>query len=58
MGAEKYKKDEFVGSAEQTLTIKDADKVSLNIKVQMFKLPIAGIWGYLQHVQLKKSPNY
>ena len=38
MGAEKYKKDEFVGSAEQTLTIKDADKVSLNNKFQIFKM--------------------
>ena len=38
VGAEKYKKDEFVGSAEQTLTIKDADKVSLNLKVQIFKM--------------------
>ena len=38
VGAEKYKKDEFVGSAEQTLTIKDADKVSLNMKVQIFKM--------------------
>ena len=27
VGAEKYKKDEFIGSAELTLTIKDNEKV-------------------------------
>ena len=28
VGAEKYKKDEFIGSAEKTLSIKDCDKVA------------------------------
>ena len=34
VGAEKYKKDEFIGSAEKTLSIKECDKVlSLVVKL-------------------------
>ena len=51
VGAEKYKKDEFIGSAEKTLSIKDCDKVgdgSANIQQLPHLMP--GVWRCVQHV--------
>ena len=50
VGAEKYKKDEFIGSAEKTLKIEDCDKVRINqgcILIFNHNKHALGVWGYL-----------
>jgi hypothetical protein len=58
VGAEKYKKDEFVGSAEQTLTIKDADKVSLKKNFENLSYETLQVYGDIYNkYNSRRVPN-
>ena len=51
VGAEKYKKDEFIGSAEKTLSIKDCDKVGDGSgNTQQLRHLMTGVWRCVQHI--------
>ena len=51
VGAEKYKKDEFIGSAEKTLSIKDCDKVGDgSANTQQLPHLMTGVRRCVQHV--------
>ena len=44
VGAAKYKKEEFVGSAELTLSIKESDKVRIQVFCLSSHCDTTGVW--------------